>query len=325
VGYGHDELPNQPLQTDVTLAYARGHAAERQGVSYRMSLTVPPELVVQSGDLKAAFHQVARAAGIPAITSAALFSRLPAPLCDAPAFLCAMGGMWRYQFGLLLDGLPEDSVALGTRQCPEVSWLLKGLLVASERLTQDEISLVSRSLGSIDRHLETLTELAPLARISTRYRAEYEPPDCGTGNRRIDWRFTTECGPTILLEVKSRVKDLIEHLSDISHAAVRGAKEAPEPTSDPAMLFRDTVEKFREADPAYFLQGAWIYTAIKQEVSVLRRFFDSLDHSRIHFAVLGDWDDDAFVMTAPDVSRDEILRAFSLRESERFVFRTGES
>jgi len=91
------------------------------------------------------------------------------------------------------------------------------------------------------------------------------------------------------------------------------------------MLFRDVVEKFRQADPSSVLQGAWIYTGIKQEITALEGFFQSLDHTRIHFALLGDWDDDAFVITATGVPKNEILSAFSLRESERFVFRTGES
>lgn len=175
--------------------------------------------------------------------------------------------MWRYEFGETIDRLPGGRVAIGTQQFPEVRWLFTGVLAAHNRLTDDEISVIQSKLRTPSKHQDALAELAPLSRIPAEATAEYEVTGFSPGNRTIDWMFSKESSPPILLEVKNRIKDLILHLGEAAESSAHGADEAPEPTTDAEALFRDTLEKFSPSDPVP--RGKWSghFQAIQEDLA----------------------------------------------------------
>jgi hypothetical protein len=252
-----------------------------------MTLTAPRQLVKDTSTLEIAFRKVASENGMTSGEVSELWRLVPASMADAPAFLCAIGDMWRYEFGHPID-LPGDLLAVGTQQFPQVTWLVTGLAAARQHLTPEEIISLQSKLQLRDQHEDTLAELAPLARVGTGVRARHEVTGYGSGSRRIDWRFSRPDDVPVLLEVKNRIRDLIQHLAESAAATNAGATEAPEPSTQPELLFRDTVEKFRSTNPSDTLQGVWIFAPIKQEETVLRDYFAGLDHERLHFTILGE-------------------------------------
>ncbi len=117
------------------------------------------------------------------------------------------------------------------------------------------------------------------------------------------------------MDVKRRSIDLIRHLDQM-----HPEQKTPEPNHDPAKLFRSVESKLVSADPATRLQGVWIVTDIKQEGSDLADAFQNLDATKVHFAILGDWERDAHILTRRDADRDFLLKAFGLEQSARFTY-----
>jgi hypothetical protein len=54
--------------------------------------------------------------------------------------------------------------------------------------------------------------------------------------------------------------------------------------------------------------------------SELQSALERLDSSRVHFAVLGDWKDDAHILAVDESVGKRVSEFFELRGSERFVF-----
>jgi hypothetical protein len=88
-----------------------------------------------------------------------------------------------------------------------------------------------------------------------------------------------------------------------------------------SVLFRGLEEKYGRREPTDQLQGAWIGTYLKQEESELIEAFQNMDPLRVHFAILGDWQDDGYLLVVDEALREAVLAAFQLRQSDRFVFR----
>lgn len=57
-----------------------------------------------------------------------------------------------------------------------------------------------------------------------------------------------------------------------------------------------------------------------QERTEFRCAFTTLDLSRVHVAVLGDWGEDAYVVAADDATKKAVLKILRLKQSTRLVF-----
>jgi hypothetical protein len=82
--------------------------------------------------------------------------------------------------------------------------------------------------------------------------------------------------------------------------------------------------KFRTADPDLQLQGVWIVTNIKQNNERLWAAFAALDSSKVHFAILGDWKSDAYILVRRDEDEQYLRGIFHLGKSSRFTFGNDE-
>lgn len=124
----------------------------------------------------------------------------------------------------------------------------------------------------------------------------------------------------VLVDVKHRIRDLIEGLGRICAGERDPDGTAPAPDHDTALLFRSTAEKFVSRDSSQCVQGVWVVTQLMQERSEVRKTFDSIHASRLHFAVINNWEDDADILARETVCVNQIATLFHLRLSERFVF-----
>jgi hypothetical protein len=120
----------------------------------------------------------------------------------------------------------------------------------------------------------------------------------------------------VLLEVKRRTRDFIEQADQIADEM----PEAPEPQHDPKILFRSVEHKFVPAYPDERLQGVWIVTDIKQNEGELANAFNTLDPAKVHFAILGDWEPDAYVLSRRAGDRQYLRELFHVQSSSRFTF-----
>jgi len=98
-----------------------------------------------------------------------------------------------------------------------------------------------------------------------------------------------------------------------------GAESVPD--HDPALLFRSVEQKFVPADPDAKLQGVWVLTNIKQDEDRLLVAFADLDETKVHFAVLGDWKRDAYVIARRGQDRQYLMKLFQREPSMRFTFK----
>lgn len=161
-----------------------------------------------------------------------------------------------------------------------------------------------------------LFEARPLFYLADEAVAEFEVGGLAAGNRTIDWRFSQIDSTDILLEVKYRTGDLVEHF-----APLIASLGNPNPTiqwkpARPEPLFASTYEKFRRVDPTSRLQGAWIHANVKVERSKLQAYFAALPENLLHFAVLSTWQQPGFLLSREGVDRHRIVRTFGLVESD---------
>jgi hypothetical protein len=123
----------------------------------------------------------------------------------------------------------------------------------------------------------------------------------------------------VLLDVKRRLADFIAAVGELS------ADEAAAPRHDVGLLFRSVENKYLQSDPDELLQGAWIVTDIKQSESELQAAFNALDARRVHFAILGDTEQDVWLLTRRPEDRPFLIQLFAVSESKRFVFDRGQA
>lgn len=227
---------------------------------------------------------------------------IPAPILDAGAFLDKMTGLWRYEFGIPFT--INGSYVWGAHMWIPVDHLDRAIYYAR--------------LNDIGKHAETLAEMIPGNKISKDVASKFEASGYGIGNTTIDWVFQLP-DRRVLLEVKSRSKDFIEQISN-----ERGGNAMPEPDHDPALLFQSVEKKLKPADPEKTLQGVWIGTHLQQHESKLNGAFAALDSTKVHFAILGDWESDIHVLVGRDQDREFLYSLFNAHPSSRFTFMPSE-
>ena len=254
--------------------------------------------------------------GLPTRDAITASNLLPEAIRSSPCFLDKLTRFWRYDFGVPID-LPDESLVFGTHMWLPVELLFDVLLCANQRLTSEQFANYLLRLADPLKHEDLITEFVPILRLSSQVSTTYEVEGYGEGRGKIDWLLSPPENVPILIDVKNRTKDLIEQFQ-------RGDYSSEErmlaPTHDTALLFRSLEKKFRANNAENILQGAWIRTLIKQEEKELKESFSKLDHTRLHFAILGDWKDDVYILCDSSVIREKLLTLFNFRESKRFVF-----
>lgn len=162
--------------------------------------------------------------------------------------------------------------------------------------------------------------MLPALRLDSNVEADFEVGGLGHGNHRVDWSIRPKAAVPVLLDVKHRIRDVIEGLARICSGERHADGTAPAPIHDTALLFRSTAEKFMSRDSSQCLQGAWIVTQLMQESSELSEAFDKVDASRLHFAIMNNWGEEAYILARKSVCVNQIASLFHLRPSEQLVF-----
>ena len=264
--------------------------------------------------LRNRFLAEAATRGLTAEQANALFCLIPEPLASAGAFLDKMTGLWRYEFGLPFD-IAEELV-WGTHMWAPVETLYATVSSAQGHLPADKRAAFLQRLADPDAHQAALVEMIPAHAISAAVPIDFEVAGLGAGNRTVDWAIGPHSNRSILLDVKRRTTDFIAQMEEMKD---KGAESPPD--HDPALLFRSVEQKFVAADPDTRLQGVWILTNIKQDEDRLRSAFADLDESKVHFAILGDWKRDAYLLVRREQDRQYIMELFQLQPSTRFTFK----
>lgn len=279
---------------------------------------LPAFLYGETAHLVDAFCTVAAESNATRTDAEELFRLLPIEVKAAPAFVSKIGDVWRYEFGSPLEGMHEGRVAIGTHQFPEVKHLYLGAAAAVRHLDSEQLLEVLKRLADPAKHHGALFELAPITRIGSSVSVQYEV--AGAGNRTIDWQVTPTTGIPVLLEMKFRIGDIVEHLRRLPPRTRAMETSDPGP-GDPSILFRDTVDKFLPNFPSDVLQGAWVHAHVKVPEPALRSHFESLPPEKLHFAILATWGPEAFIIARPEVATDSILELFHLEVSDDFVIK----
>jgi hypothetical protein len=249
---------------------------------------------------------------------------LPPEIRGLECFLDRLTGLWRYDYGEPFVNLPGGGTVIGTNMFHQVDRLLEVLACARKRLAPDQIASYLQRLADPNRHEDTLVEFAPVLRLSATTEAEFEVLGYGEGSKTVDWLIRSQT-LAALLEVKNRNRDLMESFARLQ-AGDRGPDDTtPDPTHDPALLFRSVESKFVPRSSSEIMQVGWITTRLKQEEEELLAAFEKLNASRVHAIVLGDFADDVYVLSHEPGIRERILELLQVRESRRFVFRRGEA
>jgi hypothetical protein len=277
-------------------------------------------LVKETERLATAFHRLAIEIGDDPQEAMNTFSRLDGKIQRAEAFLDLMS-RWRYVFGDPLDLHGTSMVLAGTHQWPEVKHLYLALREMQQRTSSAAFEMYLRRLSIRSKHHDVLFESRPLLFLAKGVSAEFEVAGLGAGNHTIDWRFTPalQDGVPILVEVKYRVGDVVQHVEPMVSHLDSGQPVVAAKPGTPAMLFPSTYAKYQATHPKIQLQGAWIHTTIKVPRVELVTYFQALPPDQLHFAVLSSWDKEGFLLCREGVEREDIVRAFGLVESDSFV------
>ena len=276
-----------------------------------------PAVVAQKSTLKERLVAEAKARGLSNDDTKEIVSIVPMALIDAGAFLDKLTNLWRYEFGVPFN-INKDFV-WGTHMWVPVHCLFNALACAYSRLPKDKCVEYLKLLAVPSKHQTTLVEMIPGHKVNPEVPVQFEVAGQGAGNKTVDWVIGPHNGRIVLMDVKRRTTDFIKQTERIGEEPV-----APEPDHDPSLLFRSVESKFQSADPNLQLQGVWVVTDIKQNEKQLSAAFAELDSSKVHFAILGDWKPDAYVLVARAEDEQYLRSLFNLQESTRFTFNQNE-
>ena len=281
---------------------------------------VPVEVIAGVAELPVFLAAACVARRIPPETAAAIESLLPPALRRAPCFLDRLTRMWRYDFGAPFVRVGGRSTVVGTHMWQPVSTLLDVLVFVHTRLSTGERDAYLARLDDEAKHEHTLVECAPVLRIDADLPVQHDAPGYGVGETTIDWILGDRASPSLLLEVKHRSRDLLEQLARIADGETDADGTAPAPTHDHDLLFRSVEHKFvRNTAPPPF-HAVWVCSNLAQEELALAEAFAKLDAGLVHCVLLGDWDDDVYVLAHDASIASRILCILDLRRSRRFVF-----
>jgi hypothetical protein len=277
---------------------------------------VPGVFIGNVSSITDIFKAIAKNRGLTTTDAINATNLIPGRLRSSPCFLDKLTGIWCYDFGepFVLD---DGSLVFGTHMWLPVELLFDVILCANKRLTSIQLTNYLLRLADPSRHEDLLIEFSPILRLSSEVATTYEVEGYGEGSSKVDWLLSPPNSEPILLEVKNRKLDLIDQFQKGEYES---KETMPAPTHDTALIFRSLEEKFRPNDAENIIQGAWIRTHLMQEETELQASFLQLDRTRIHFAILGDWKDDVYLLSINSAIKEKLLAIFHIRESKRFVF-----
>lgn len=270
-----------------------------------------PEVIGDLRSLRDCLYSECHAAGMNDEQFEQFLSALPEKLRVANCFYDKMTNLWRYEFGQPSDLAATNQKFWGTHIWQDINVLFQSTGYAKKSLSPTKLEEYMQRLGDISKHQDALVEMYPVLRRNDASMC-FEISGEGIGNKTMDWKIGPIGNRFIRLDVKNRMADLYNTMD-------RPNVSQP-PQHDPELLFRSVEGKFLEANPNEFLQGVWIVTQIKQDKTKLQHAFDNLNPQKVHFAVLGDHRDDAFVMARRAEDLQFINEQLVLSASERFTF-----
>jgi len=250
--------------------------------------------------LLAAFEQVGEKFGHSKSEARQLFGLLPRALRAAPVAWSKIGKNWCYAFGKPYTGFTSNTVVVGTPQLPPVERLYQTVIAVCRYFSARDQIKIFEKLGQEEKHTHYLEEIAPIMRLQGPATVRYEV--AGDGGRTIDFQIDADGQRPVLLEVKYRCKDIIHFLTEFTRNESLGKAEEDISPPEPAWLFPSVVEKFKPVPFEIQAQGVWIYTGVAQVELKLRNYFEGLDPTRLHFAVLSGGDDRAYILArSPEI------------------------
>lgn len=284
---------------------------------------ISPNLVADKATLNERLAVEARNIGLGPELVDELTSILPLKILNSDCFLDRLTQIWRYEYGLPRT-VAGDQLLWGTHMWTPVRTLLRVLTSAHSRLIDPQRRRYLERLADLEKHEDVLSEFLPAVRLAASVPAEFEHPT-GVGGRDVEWRIQVPGRRPVLLEVKNRMRDLLEVVDRLEGGERDPNGTAPAPTHDVALLFRGVEAKLKACDPDVQLQGAWIATDLQQEERELDAAFAALDNAKVHYAILGDWDPGIRIVSRREADKALLLDLFGETESGRFTFRRGGS
>lgn len=280
---------------------------------------MPAELVGDKANIYTIFLHCAKEYADNRDYATQLVRLLPKSIKEAPVWFEKMTKLWRYEYGLPLTNLPGGTAITGTNVHLPVHELYLSLRIAERRLQPQQLLRFLERLSDREKHSDVLFEMRPMKDVAQHVKAFYEVEGLGIGNTTCDWQIHRHTF-RIVLDVKNRTKSLVDHMKYLIPSIDSRVNDILPPPPDPADLFRSLEAKFKESFPLFQLQGVWIQSQIMEhEESLMRHFSEVINKRKVHFAILSDWKEDAFILTRNRLTKYFLKRIFRITESKRFV------
>ena len=282
-----------------------------------------PRVIGGKATLQSRLAAEGRESGLSTQEIEELISMIPLKLLNAGCFLDRLTNLWRYEYGQPYE-LEDNRLLLGAHMWIPVKYLFAVICCAKARVPEHGRRRYFARLVNPEKHEDTLAEFLPILRLSEGIAVDFEVPT-GIGGRNVfahnvDWGIYDRTGRAVLIEVKSRMRDLLQMAARIDKGERDPNGTAPAPTHDVSLLFRSIEGKYAPNDVERQLQGAWITTNVQQEEVELATAFDTLDPSKIHFVILGGWEPGIKLLTRRDEDFQFLIELFREEISDRFHF-----
>ncbi len=284
-----------------------------------MKIQLPDAIVGDKSTLYEAFIGLVTKYGDQKAYAIELLKLLPQSVKEAPVWFDKLTNMWRYEYGLPFDRLPQQTMVVGTNVYLPVHELYVAVRIADKLLTRGQLLNFLQRLSDRGKHSDVLFEMRPMRDIKANLRTHYEILGRGIGNTTCDWQVTGTL-VNVLFDVKNRNKSFVEHLKQIIPTLNSSATNILPTAPNPEDLFKSVENKLNERCYLAQLQGVWIHSRIKEDEDKLTFYFkNSLNKKKVHFVILSDWQDDAFILARNSIIVKVLKRIFRLTESSRFV------
>lgn len=283
-------------------------------------MRAPREFVKAVGDFRVCFIRHALLQGISGADANNLLQSVPDEIAKSFCFLDTLTDLWRYDFGCPPIRLNGGTQVIGTPHLPELRLLVSVMKLARQVLTIRRFAEYLGRLNQKNKHIDVLAEFQPLLHRDSLDGIQNEVG--GADKKTIDWLVPDNGLPALLVEVKSRIRDLIESLESVEFARGLGVESIPAPRHDPAIMLRSAVDKFPLVTSATnALHCIWIAAHLKQEVNETRKAYDRLAAQKIHVVVFGGWTREASLIGKRPEDVQAVVTRLNLIPSERFIFR----
>jgi len=286
-----------------------------------VKVQIPKELVGDRSNMHDAFVRCGSEQGDSKEYTTELLRLLPQDLMQAPVWFDKFTRLWRYEYGIPFDRMPEGSIVSGTNVHLPVCELYASMRIADKRLNREQLLGFLERLSIKDKHYEVLVEMRPIKDIRETLKVYYEILGKGVGNTTCDWHIKGSL-INIVFDVKNRTKSLVDHMEEIIPDLNRGAASVIPSAPNPEDLFKSVENKLKKMCYLLQIQGAWIHSDIKEHEDSLTLYFNkTLNHKKVHFAILSDWKNDAYILARNWFIKLILKKVFHLVESKRFVTR----